>query len=359
MKARAKPAGAMCIGPVSTPNMYIPVTIRGQTIMALLDTGSTYTIMTKATFDKLRLRRWTAHKMALKGFSQNISHTRGFVEVKIRINEDNYTLQCYVVEDGLMHHEMILGNNFMAQITLTVTRGIPVIQKTNNELPENDIMMIEQTTDEDNVEQLPCVVGVKNEQHKRELIQMIKNYKPTKVEASHLKMELILEDNIPVYQHPRRLSAMEREVAQSMIEGFIREGIVRPSKSPYASPILLRKKPNGTYRFCVDYRKINEKIVKDRYPLPLMEDVIEALHGEAVFSSIDLRNGFYHVDIEESSIKYTSFITPDGQYEFIKAPFGLCNSPAIFQRYINIIFHEARQTKHDRRSWYNCTWTTL
>lgn len=138
---------------------------------------------------------------------------------------------------------------------------------------------------------------------------------------------------------------MEREVAKTMIDQFIREGIVRPSRSPYASPILLRPKKNGTWRFCVDYRKINDKIIKDRYPLPLMEDVIEDLHEALVFSSIDLRNGFYHVDMEENSIKYTAFITPDGHYEFIKAPFGLCNSPAIFQRFINMVFHDARQEK--------------
>lgn len=174
-------------------------------------------------------------------------------------------------------------------------RGIPVIQKLRNELPENDTMMIENTINDDAIEQLPCVVDVENVQNKRELIQMIRDYKPAKLKGSHLKMELVLEDNIPVYQHPRQLSAVEREVVQTKIDGFIREGIVRPSKLPCASPILLRKKLNGTYRFCVDYRKLNEKIVKDRYPLPLMEDVIGALHGETVFSSIDIRRSSHQV----------------------------------------------------------------
>lgn len=95
----------------------------------------------------------------------------------------------------------------------------------------------------------------------------------------------------------------------------------------------------------VDYRKINEKIVKDRYPLPLMEDVIEDLKDDLVFSSLDLVDGFYHVDVAKNSTKYTAFITPDGQWEFNKAPQGLCNSPANFQRFINAVFHEAKLEK--------------
>lgn len=86
------------------------------------------------------------------------------------------------------------------------------------------------------------------------------------------------------------------------------------------------------------------KIKKDRYPLPIMDSLLEGLYGERIFTSIDLKNGFYHVDMEPNSIKYTSFTTPDGQYEFTKSPFGLCNFPAVFQRYINKVMHTAQNS---------------
>lgn len=98
------------------------------------------------------------------------------------------------------------------------------------------------------------------------------------------------------------------------------------------------KKKNGSHRLCVDYRLLNKKIIKDRYPLPLIKDQLDMLQGAKAFSTIDLTNGFFHVRVNESSIKYTAFITPDGQYEFLRMPFGLCNSPSVFQRYINAIF---------------------
>lgn len=97
-----------------------------------------------------------------------------------------------------------------------------------------------------------------------------------------------------------------------------------------ASPIVLVKKKNGSTRLCVDYRLINKKIFKDPYPLPLIEDQLDELQGAEIFSTLDLRNEFFHVTLEESSRKYTAFVTPDGQYEFLKVPFGLCNSPSVF-----------------------------
>lgn len=158
-----------------------------------------------------------------------------------------------------------------------------------------------------------------------------------------MKMKLVLKDDEPVYQHARRISPSEKEIVNRQIDEWIENGIVQPSTSDYASPIVLVRKKNRSYRLCVDYRTLNKKIVKDCYPLPLIEDLLDALQRARVFSTLDLRDGFFYVDIDKSSRKYTAFIVPDGHYEFCKVPFGLCNSPAIIQRFINMVFKKLIQ----------------
>lgn len=91
------------------------------------------------------------------------------------------------------------------------------------------------------------------------------------------------------------------------------------------------------------YRTLNKITIKDRYPLPLVEDQIDQLSGKLYFTSLDLKDGFHHIPIAESSIKFTSFVTPDGQYEYLKLPFGLANGPATFQRCIHKIFEQLLQ----------------
>lgn len=90
---------------------------------------------------------------------------------------------------------------------------------------------------------------------------------------------------------------------------------------------------------------LNKKIIKDRYSLPLIEDQLDRLQGARIFSTIDLKNGFFYVRMDEASVKYTSFIVPDGQYEFLRVPFGLCNSPSVFQRFINAVFRNLTKRK--------------
>ncbi|GFV01112.1 hypothetical protein TNCV_1010331 [Trichonephila clavipes] len=100
------------------------------------------------------------------------------------------------------------------------------------------------------------------------------------------------------------------------------------------------KKKDGSSRTCIDYRKLNQKLVKDKFPLPLIEDVLDTLKEVKVYSTLDLRNGFFHVDVDEDCRKYTSFIVPDGQFEFSKYPFGLSTSPGVFQHYVSSIFRD-------------------
>lgn len=158
-------------------------------------------------------------------------------------------------------------------------------------------------------------------------------------------MTIILKNDEPIYQKARRLPQMERDIVNAQIEDWEKQGIIRPSISDFASPIVLVKKRNDSYRLCVDYRLLNKNIVRDRYPLPLIEDQLDQLRDARVFSTLDLENGFFHVRMDEASIKYTSFIVPDGQFEFLRMPFGLCNSPSVFQRFINAIFRDLTRRK--------------
>lgn len=113
-----------------------------------------------------------------------------------------------------------------------------------------------------------------------------------------------------------------------------------PPQSEYASPIVLVKKKSGEPRLCVDYQRLNRKIVRDRYPLPLVEDQLDRLARARVFCTLDLKDGFFHVPIDEPSIHYTAFVTPDGQFEFLMVPFGLSDSLAVFQRHVKTVFRE-------------------
>jgi transposase InsO family protein len=188
-----------------------------------------------------------------------------------------------------------------------------------------------------NLEEIP---DVGENIYLQQVSELIENYKPKYTQTTKISTKIILEDETPIYQSPRRLSIPEKKEVEEQIREWLEKKIIRPSCSDFASPIVLVKKKNGSTRICVDYRKLNKKIVKDRYPLPVIEDQIDKLSTAMMFTILDLRNGFFHVPVAEESIKYTAFVTPSGQYEFLKTPFGLCNSPAIFQRFINEIFKD-------------------
>lgn len=114
--------------------------------------------------------------------------------------------------------------------------------------------------------------------------------------------------------------------------------MIRESASPYVSPIVLVRKKDDSLRLCVDYRELNKITIKDNFPTPMIDDHLDRLKGKRVYSSLDLKNRFYHVRMAESSIKYTAFITPMGKFEYLKMPFGLTNAPRVFRRYIHDIF---------------------
>ena len=133
-------------------------------------------------------------------------------------------------------------------------------------------------------------------------------------------------------QPPRRLPYSKRTAANQAITDMENQGIIDPSTSPWASPIVLVEKKDGSLRFCVDYRKLNNITVKDSYPLPRIDDTLDALGGSQWFSTLDLKSGYWQVEMDSNDKEKTAFVVTGGLWQFRVMPFGLCNTPTTFER---------------------------
>lgn len=149
------------------------------------------------------------------------------------------------------------------------------------------------------------------------------------------EMQIQLTSNIPISFRPRRLSYADKQIVDKTVDELLKQDKIRPSNSPYAFPLVLASKKDGTKRMCVEYKPINKIMIRNNYPLPLIDDCLERLEGMNYFTTIDLINGFQHIRMAEDSIQYTSFVTPSGQYEYLFMPSGFKNGPGTFQRFMN------------------------
>lgn len=147
----------------------------------------------------------------------------------------------------------------------------------------------------------------------------------------------LLPDAVPAHAPAYRLSPKENDEIKRQITELLEAGLIRPSTSPWGAPVLFAKKKDGGLRMCIDYRALNKRTVKDRYPLPRIDDLMARLAGARVFSKIDLRSGYYQIRVRDEDVPKTAFVTRHGSFEFLVMPFGLCNAPSSFQRYMNQI----------------------
>lgn len=187
-------------------------------------------------------------------------------------------------------------------------------------------------------------MGPVGAEEKKKLIKLLNEYRDCFAQkvaelgcASSIEMEIHLNDNKPFTYKPYRMARAEQEAVKDIIEELILNNIIRESDSDYCSPVLLVKKKNGENRMCIDYRKLNSLTLKNNQPLPRIDEQIDRLQGGVYFISLDLKSGYYQIPLAETSKRYTSFVTPVGQYEFNRMPFGLTNAPRIFQKFMNKI----------------------
>ena len=148
----------------------------------------------------------------------------------------------------------------------------------------------------------------------------------------------------PIRQYPYKTSWKERKIIQEYVDKMLEQDIIEPCDSPWSSPVVLAKKPDGTWRFCADYRKLNAITVRDVYPMPCVPSSLSRLEGAKFFSIMDVRAGFHQIKLREQDKAKTAFVTNDGLYQFKVMAFGLMNAPSTFQRLMDVVLAGLRWT---------------
>ncbi|XP_064389549.1 uncharacterized protein LOC135337548 [Halichondria panicea] len=178
-----------------------------------------------------------------------------------------------------------------------------------------------------------------NPEERKQLLSLVQEFDavcgPAPGRTTIAEHEIFVADETPIQQRPYRVPYSRREVVKEEIHKMLEADVIRPSTSPWASPIVMVGKKDGSVRFCVDYRKLNKVARFDAYPMPRIEELLDNIGPARYITTMDLAKGYWQIPLEESSKEKSAFTTPFGLYEFQVMPFGLHNAPATFQRTMN------------------------
>ncbi|KAI8510371.1 hypothetical protein Bbelb_112870 [Branchiostoma belcheri] len=180
---------------------------------------------------------------------------------------------------------------------------------------------------------------IENPAHKERLLDLLVEYEDIVSRSSHdisttpvITHSIETGDAAPIRLLPRRTSPQAKELIRQELDKLTSLGFIEPSNSPWGAPIVLVKKKNGDTRMCVDYRALNSVTKKCSWPLPRIDDTLDALSGSKLFSTLDMRSGYHQIPVDPASVEKTAFTSPFGTYQYTALPFGLCNAPSSFAR---------------------------
>ena len=349
-------------------NMGVTATIiiqkKAVQVQALFDTGSSVSMINEIYLPPGILVEKCLKN--LKGINGAQIHVNGMVKAQVIINNNLLDIELVVVREGTFNHQVLIGRDFVDVNDL----GLVVVDRNSNivisskEVEKLVFDLVEMNEVYNGVEEsvlevyerervVADVLDVGDTEETKVLQEVVtelfdKNYRSRqKPDFPIVKQEVIinLKGSKIFHTTPMRYSMPEKVELNKIIEDLMKKEVIRESNSEYSSRVVLVRKKNGSYRMCINYKELNKMVERNHFPLPVIEDIIVKLKSMKYFSSLDLKNGFYHVDIAECSRKYTAFVSEEGQFEFNKLPFGFANSPSEFARYVSKVLVNLIRTK--------------
>lgn len=309
----------------------------GEQISFNYDSGSECSLVKESVSGKFHGKRFN-NVVTMTGIGQTSVASTLQILTTVEIDDISLEILFHVLPDCYLRSDVMIGREILSQgLAINMTSDTLHIQKVCSvnacDINSNSSSPTESPINFDLIDtDIPL-------EYKPKLISTLNKFKQNFVNgtpstpANVEPMQIRLKDvNKTVCRRPYRLSPDERQVVRGKVSELLASNIIRPSSSPFASPILLVKKKDGSDRMCVDYRELNDNTVPDRFPLPLISDQIDRLAGCHYFTVLDMASGYHQVPVHPDSIEKTAFVTPEGQFEYLTMPFGLRNAPSVFQR---------------------------
>ncbi|CAI7868457.1 unnamed protein product [Closterium sp. NIES-53] len=321
--------------------LLLEVICNGRRLQALVDSGASHSVCDKTTLERIN------EKYTPSNFTATMV--------------DGSKLQVYVEAAA----RLILGRDFLKKfnpeinwVTRTASiynqdKRVPLPNWSNTgDIPEETLARFEKdvkqtmagfvalVTNEDEGERKTLELPPAIQKLLEEFEDVLPDDLPDQLPPYRTHQHEIIEEpgSKPTFRAPYQLSPTELADMKKQIEYLLDKGLIRPSTSPYGAPVLFTPKPDGSLRMCIDYRALNKQTIKNKYPIPRIDDLLDQLRGATVFSKLDLRSGYWQIRMADNSIYKTAFRTRYGSYEYLVMPFGLTNAPATFQAEMNHIF---------------------
>ena len=312
---------------------------------ATVDSGCNVSCISEKLMKDLKLKLLPLDTTVNYKTANDIIQCLGRVKCRVTIGFKIMDVQLYVLKALL--HPFLLGLDLIAAFSLEISPSLQIFQHLNENGIERREEILPSKTYQENFEtNLHTLSTPITPLHFSQINQLIQQYSPIfaldKYDVGLIslsKCDIELNSHIPINLRPYRCNLKDKEILEEQIRNLLDNGLIQKSTSQYAFPVTLVKKKDtdNKERLCIDFRKLNAISIPDNHPFPRIEDIVDQLRDDEVFTILDMNSGFWHIRMNPKDIYKTAFVTQNDHYEWLVMPFGLRNAPAIFQRAVHNI----------------------